>query len=111
MHGRIVMEFGETLERTRSTIALYRFFVLVQERNSKYPNGGPESSRLTATARRRLGSLKSLIDTLQAQLESDACSSVYVCDVHIVLSLSSLNLYHDVGLRMRRIDGGIFCWH
>eukprot|EP00889_Picochlorum_renovo_P001332 jgi/Picre1/28362/NNA_003768.t1 len=49
---------------------------LIQERNSKYPDGGPESSRLTATARRRLGSLKSQIDTLQAQLESDACSAV-----------------------------------
>lgn len=56
-------------------------FALVQERNSKYPDGGPESSRLTATARRRLGSLKSLIDTLQAQLESDSCSAVYVCDM------------------------------
>lgn len=60
-------------------------FVLVQERNSKYPDGGPESSRLTATARRRLGSLKSQIDTLQAQLESDACSAVYVCGMQYVV--------------------------
>lgn len=40
-----------------------------QERNLKFPEGGPEASRLTATARRKLGTLGSLLDSLRASLE------------------------------------------
>ncbi|PRW56426.1 Qc-snare Syn8 Syntaxin8-family [Chlorella sorokiniana] len=42
---------------------------LIQERNLKFPEGGPEASRLTATARRKLGTLGSLLDGLRASLE------------------------------------------
>ena len=40
-----------------------------QERNLKFPEGGPEARRLTATARRKLGTLGSLLDALRASLE------------------------------------------
>ena len=48
-----------------------------QERNLKHPDGGPEASRITATARRKLGTLGSLLDGLRASLESPAC--VHLC--------------------------------
>ena len=41
----------------------------LQERNLKFPEGGPEASRLTATARRKLGTLGSLLDGLRSSLE------------------------------------------
>lgn len=41
----------------------------LQERNLKFPEGGPEASRLTATARRKLGTLGGLLDSLRASLE------------------------------------------
>lgn len=43
----------------------------VQERNLKYPNGGPEASRITASARRKLGTLSTSIEALQKKLEDD----------------------------------------
>ena len=43
---------------------------LIQERNIKYPEGGPEASRITATARRKLGTLGSLLDGLRSSLEA-----------------------------------------
>jgi hypothetical protein len=42
----------------------------LQERNVKHPDGGPEASRLTATARRKLGTLGSLVDGLRSSLEA-----------------------------------------
>lgn len=42
----------------------------VQERNLKFPEGGPEASRLTATARRKLGTLGGLLDSLRAAIEA-----------------------------------------
>lgn len=41
-----------------------------QERNLKHPEGGPEASRITAAARRKLGMLGSLLDALRTSLES-----------------------------------------
>ncbi|EFN58350.1 hypothetical protein CHLNCDRAFT_59611 [Chlorella variabilis] len=43
---------------------------LIQERNLKYPEGGPEASRITATSRRKLGTLGSLLDALRSSLEA-----------------------------------------
>ncbi len=43
---------------------------VLQERNLKYPEGGPEASRITATSRRKLGTLGSLLDGLRSSLES-----------------------------------------
>ena len=40
-----------------------------QERNLKYPEGGPEASRITATCRRKLGTLGGLLDGLRTSLE------------------------------------------
>lgn len=42
----------------------------LQERNLKYTEGGPEASRITATSRRKLGTLGSLLDGLRSSLES-----------------------------------------
>jgi SYP5 family syntaxin len=48
----------------------------LQERNIKHPGGGPEASRATAAARRKLGTLGSLLDALRASLESDALAAL-----------------------------------
>lgn len=42
----------------------------VQERNLKFPEGGPEASRITATCRRKLGTLGGLLDSLRSSLEA-----------------------------------------
>ncbi|KAK9805325.1 hypothetical protein WJX73_002327 [Symbiochloris irregularis] len=49
---------------------------IIQERNLKFPAGGPEASRLTATARKKLMSLGSSLDALKDQLESQAFAHV-----------------------------------
>lgn len=43
---------------------------LIQERNLQHPEGGPEASRITATCRRKLGTLGGLLDGLRTSLES-----------------------------------------
>lgn len=43
---------------------------LIQERNLKFPEGGPEASRITATCRRKLGTLGGLLDSLRSSLEA-----------------------------------------
>lgn len=48
----------------------------VQERNTSYPNGGPEASRMTATARRKTGTLGTQIDKLFQWLDSAESSGV-----------------------------------
>jgi len=48
----------------------------IQERNIKHPNGGPEASRISAAARRRLANLMTLLDKLADMLESPECMSV-----------------------------------
>jgi SYP5 family syntaxin len=47
---------------------------LIQERNLKHTEGGPEASRITATCRRKLGTLGSLLDGLRSLLESPQSS-------------------------------------
>ena len=42
----------------------------MQERNLKFPEGGPEASRITATCRRKLGTLGGLLDSLRSSLEA-----------------------------------------
>ncbi|DBB14281.1 TPA: hypothetical protein ACH3X3_001219 [Trebouxia sp. C0006] len=48
----------------------------IQERNIKHPNGGPEASRISAAARRKLANLMTLLDKLADMLESPECMSV-----------------------------------
>jgi len=48
----------------------------VQKRNVKYPNGGPEASRISAAARRKLANLGTLLDKLADMLETPECVSV-----------------------------------
>ncbi|KAL6776159.1 SYP5 [Auxenochlorella protothecoides x Auxenochlorella symbiontica] len=43
---------------------------LIQERNLEHPDGGPGASRLTATARRKLGSLGTKLDALRSGIEA-----------------------------------------
>ncbi|GMH34134.1 hypothetical protein BSKO_01968 [Bryopsis sp. KO-2023] len=43
---------------------------LIQERNLKHPDGGPQGSRMTAAARRKIGSLGTATDALQDLLAS-----------------------------------------
>lgn len=45
----------------------------LQERNIKFPHGGQEASRVTATARRKLGTLGSAVDSMRGYLESAEC--------------------------------------
>jgi hypothetical protein len=42
----------------------------LQERNMAHPDGSPEASRMTASARRKLGSLGTSLDTLFRWLDS-----------------------------------------
>ncbi|KAF6258200.1 Qc-snare protein, Syn8/Syntaxin8-family [Scenedesmus sp. NREL 46B-D3] len=43
---------------------------LIQDRNMAHPDGGPEASRMTASARRKLGTLGTSLDTLFRWLDS-----------------------------------------
>lgn len=52
---------------------------LIQERNLRYPNGGAEASRLTANARRKVGTLGTEMEKLLQWL--DAPESIYLSDV------------------------------
>ena len=49
-----------------------------QERNLSLPNGGPEASRMTATARRKLGTLGTQIDKMLRGVDSVESSHLYV---------------------------------
>lgn len=44
---------------------------LIQDRNVDHPDGGPEASRMTAAARRKLGTLGTSLDGLFRWLDSD----------------------------------------
>jgi SYP5 family syntaxin len=44
--------------------------LLLQERNMNHPDGGPEASRSTAAARRKLGTLGTSLDQLFKWLDS-----------------------------------------
>ena len=49
---------------------------LVQERNMNHPQGGPEASRLTASARRKLGLLGATLDALVSWLDGPEASEL-----------------------------------
>lgn len=57
-------DYEEAKELANDTLGL------IQERNVKHPDGGPEASRLTAASRRKLGTLGSLVDRLRSSVES-----------------------------------------
>jgi SYP5 family syntaxin len=48
----------------------------IQERNLKHPKGGPDASRITAGARRKLGTLNTKLDGLADLLDSPQCEAV-----------------------------------
>ena len=50
----------------------------------KYPNGGQEASRVTAAARRKLGSLGSALDNLRDMLDGPQCADA--CAPHLTNS-------------------------
>ena len=50
----------------------------LQDRNLRFPTGGGDASRITATARRKLGTLGTALDSLQALIESPDSAIVYV---------------------------------
>lgn len=47
-----------------------------QERNLKYPEGGQDASRMTASARRKIGTLGTLIEKLVRALDAPECASL-----------------------------------
>lgn len=49
---------------------------VLQERNLKHPNGGPEASRISAAARRNLANLGTSLDHLADLLEFPQCATV-----------------------------------
>ncbi|CAD7696508.1 unnamed protein product [Ostreobium quekettii] len=49
---------------------------LIQERNLKHADGANEGKRMTAAARRKLGSLSTAIDELEEALNSAACGEL-----------------------------------
>jgi len=59
-----------------SNYSLIYSVIVLQERNVKYPGGGPEASRISAAARRKLGTLGTLIDNLRNVLESLQCDNL-----------------------------------
>ena len=58
------------------SLSVASIICLVQERNLKHPNGGPEASRISAAARRKLATLGTSLDSLADLLESPECASV-----------------------------------
>ena len=48
----------------------------LQERNVNHPDGGPEASRMTAAARRKLGTLGTSLDSLYSWLDSDDANTL-----------------------------------
>jgi SYP5 family syntaxin len=56
--------------RAQNLLTRPTFLHTQQERNANHPDGGPEASRATAAARRKLGTLGTSIDTLYRWLDS-----------------------------------------
>ena len=48
----------------------------IQERNIKFPHGGQEASRVTAAARKKLGSLGALVDNMRGDVEAASSDSM-----------------------------------
>lgn len=49
---------------------------LIQERNTRHPTGGPEASRLSAAARKKLGTLGVTLEKLLKWLDSQEAGSL-----------------------------------
>lgn len=73
-----------TVQRARSgqalggalTLRAPAVFCPLQERNVNHPDGGPEASRMTAAARRKLGTLGTSLDGLFRWLDSDEANAL-----------------------------------
>ncbi|KAK9836888.1 hypothetical protein WJX74_010464 [Apatococcus lobatus] len=63
-------------EYEQSKQAANDVLALIQDRNTKYPSGGPEASRVTATARKKLGTLGTSLENLREALETGANADV-----------------------------------
>ncbi|KAG2438077.1 hypothetical protein HXX76_005686 [Chlamydomonas incerta] len=63
-------EFDECKRLAQETLQL------IQERNLRHPNGGPEASRLSAAARKKLGTLGVQLDKLLRWLDSPEAESL-----------------------------------
>ncbi|GIL45063.1 hypothetical protein Vafri_2014 [Volvox africanus] len=63
-------EFEECKNLAQETLQL------IQERNLRHPNGGPEASRLSAAARKKLGTLGVQLDKLLRWLDSPDAESL-----------------------------------
>ncbi|PNW70184.1 hypothetical protein CHLRE_17g709350v5 [Chlamydomonas reinhardtii] len=63
-------EFDECKQLAQETLQL------IQERNLRHPNGGPEASRLSAAARKKLGTLGVQLDKLLRWLDSPEADSL-----------------------------------
>ncbi|EIE25173.1 Qc-snare protein, Syn8/Syntaxin8-family [Coccomyxa subellipsoidea C-169] len=63
-------EYDDAKQLADDTLAL------IQERNLKFPHGGQEASRVTATARRKLGTLGAAVDSMRSSLESSALENI-----------------------------------
>jgi syntaxin of plants SYP5 len=74
---------------------------LINERNLKYPGGGPESSRITAAARRKLATLASLLDGLRTTLETSD-TNMYVTN------LGKVEVKHVLGARRHSAPRNFF---
>ena len=48
----------------------------LQERNVRFPHGGQEASRVTATARRKLGTLGAAVDSMRGDLEGSTYANM-----------------------------------
>jgi syntaxin of plants SYP5 len=57
------------VEYDSSRQAVQDIVTIIQERNTKHPVGGPEASRKTAAARRKLGALGTQLEKLSAWLD------------------------------------------
>ncbi len=65
-------QFDECKQLAQETLQL------IQERNLRHPNGGPEASRLSAAARKKLGTLGVNLDRLLRWLDSPEAESLWV---------------------------------
>lgn len=63
-------EYEECKQLAQETVQL------IQERNQRHPNGGPEASRLSAAARKKLGTLGVQVDKLVRALDGPEAASL-----------------------------------
>ncbi|MEW5311316.1 MAG: hypothetical protein WDW38_003043 [Sanguina aurantia] len=68
--GSWLKEFEQCKELAQEVVQL------IQERNLKYPEGGQDASRMTASARRKIGTLGTLIEKLVRALDAPECATL-----------------------------------